>query len=68
MLSRRIRYLRRQIAIYQRALKGIENLDLWERYTKDLAEAEAELKRLKTPEGRDDYERENSAFRAKFGG
>jgi uncharacterized membrane protein YgaE (UPF0421/DUF939 family) len=66
MLSR-IRYLRRQIAIYRRALQGIENLDLWERYTKDLEAAEAELKRLKTPEGRDAHERENAAFTAKFG-
>jgi len=66
MLSRRIRYLRRQIVIYQRSLQGIANLDLWERYTKDLAAAEAELKRLKTPEGRDAYEKEHSAFKAKF--
>jgi hypothetical protein len=66
MLSRRTRYLRRQITIYQRALLGIENLELWEKYTKDLATAGAQLKLLKTPEGRDAYEREHSEFKARF--
>ena len=38
--------LRRRIAIYRRSLNQIENVHLWEEYSKALSSAEAELKLL----------------------
>ena len=35
--------LRRQIAVYRRALRHVENLELWEHYEKSLDEALREL-------------------------
>ena len=48
-MSHRRRFLRRQIAIYRRTLKQVENLALWEHYEGLLDEALRELKALEAP-------------------
>ena len=48
-MTHRRRFLRRQIAIYRRALKQVENLALWEHYEGLLDETLRELKALEAP-------------------